>query len=87
MVPIVLSMTNPGVLRQLTKQRQHEIAAAAIHARGFGASFRGVRERVGWSLVGLGARLAIDPQVHNVTYGRGALSERRLRPSSSSRGP
>ncbi|MGO9962159.1 MAG: hypothetical protein ACLPUG_01865 [Acidimicrobiales bacterium] len=51
-------MTNPSLLRQLAEQHQREIFMAT-RARRLGPSPR-LRARLGWSLVGLGVRLALD---------------------------
>ncbi|MGA2530468.1 MAG: hypothetical protein ABSG36_15080 [Acidimicrobiales bacterium] len=51
-------MINPTQLQQLTRQRQREVVTARVRqADPFRQS---VRERLGWSLVGLGARLALN---------------------------
>ncbi|MGA2804975.1 MAG: hypothetical protein ABSF89_11390 [Acidimicrobiales bacterium] len=51
-------MTNPSLLRQLAEQRQREILTVT-RARRLGPSPT-IRARLGWSLVGLGVRLALD---------------------------
>jgi hypothetical protein len=63
-------MINPTQLQQLTRQRQTEVVTA--RARQAELSRQSLRERLGWSLVGLGARLALS------SAQRG-LAEERLR--------
>ncbi|MGO8721460.1 MAG: hypothetical protein ACLQRM_01785 [Acidimicrobiales bacterium] len=71
-------MTNSGVWQQLTKQRQIELAATAMHARRVGSSLPRLRDWLGWSLVGLGAHLALDPQARAEAHGRRLLLEQRV---------
>jgi hypothetical protein len=64
-------MTNPALLQQFTRQREREITAQN-QSRMNGAGRTGLRERIGWSLVSLGARLALDRQVRSQAQWRQA---------------
>ncbi|MGO9584019.1 MAG: hypothetical protein ACLP36_14590 [Acidimicrobiales bacterium] len=66
-------MINPALLEQLSTQRQREILKS-IGVRRLGSSRAKVRERLGWSLVGLGARLALSSQGREAVYWHRALS-------------
>jgi hypothetical protein len=66
-------MINPALLEQLAKQRQREILKS-ISVRRLGSSHAKVRERLGWSLVALGARLALSPQGREAVHWHRALS-------------
>jgi hypothetical protein len=56
---MVHAMTNPSVVQQLGKERGREILEASM-AAGPGWLDGKVRERIGWSLIGLGVHLALD---------------------------
>ena len=55
-------MTNPALLQQFTRQREREITAPN-RSRTPEAGHTSLRERLGWSLVTFGARLALSGQV------------------------
>jgi hypothetical protein len=57
---IVQVMVNPSVLRQLGKEHEREILEASRIPRAAGSMGSRVRERLGWSLIGLGAHLALN---------------------------
>jgi hypothetical protein len=65
-------MVNPSVMQQLAKEQQGEILRASRARRAAGPVLPRARRRLGWSLIGLGAHLALD--------GSGWGSERRLQP-------
>lgn len=71
-------MTNPALLQQLTRQREREIATSTKD-RALGGQHLHVRERLGWSLVSLGARLARDQQVQRAAHLRAAVGYQQLR--------
>jgi predicted alpha/beta hydrolase len=77
MLPRVPPMINPTLLRQLTEQRQREVVSA--RSRSLGPPRRGVRERLGWSLVGLGANLALGSRYRTAEQWHRFLSEERVR--------
>jgi hypothetical protein len=52
-------MLNPSVVQQLGKEHQREILEASRMAEASRSEGLGIRERLGWSLVGLGAHLAL----------------------------
>ncbi|MGD0440088.1 MAG: hypothetical protein ABSB52_05625 [Acidimicrobiales bacterium] len=60
-------MTNPSLLQQLAAQRQREIFTAT-RARRLGAVHPKIRARLGWSLVGLGVRLALDAHAREAVH-------------------
>jgi hypothetical protein len=70
--PRVQDMVNPSVMQQLAKEQQGEILRASRARRAAGPVLPRARRRLGWSLIGLGAHLALD--------GSGWGSERRLQP-------
>ena len=51
-------MVNPSVMQQFAKERGAEILEASQVPRA--PRSRRVRQRVGWSLIGVGARLALS---------------------------
>jgi hypothetical protein len=53
-------MVNPTVLQKLGKEHQREILEASRTPRAPRTLGPMVRQRLGWSLIGLGARLALD---------------------------
>jgi hypothetical protein len=53
-------MVNPTVLEKLGKERQREILEASRTPRLPRTLSPMVRQRLGWSLIGLGVRLALD---------------------------
>jgi hypothetical protein len=53
-------MVNPTVLQKLGKEHQREILEASRTPRVPRTLRPMVRQRLGWSLIGLGARLALD---------------------------
>jgi hypothetical protein len=53
-------MVNPSVLEKLGKEHQREILEASRTPRVPRTLRPMVRQRLGWSLIGLGARLALD---------------------------
>ena len=77
MVPRVPNMINPTRLQQLMRQRQVE--AVAARARRLVPPRPGVRERLGWSLVGLGTRLALASSQRRADHWQHALSEEGVR--------
>jgi hypothetical protein len=52
-------MVNPSLLEQFGKERGREILEASRTPRGPGP-WPKVRQRLGWSLIGLGVHLALD---------------------------
>jgi hypothetical protein len=53
-------MTNPSVMQQLAREHVREILEAG-HVRTAAAPvLPAVRRRLGWSLIGIGAHLALD---------------------------
>jgi hypothetical protein len=70
-------MINPTQMRQLAKQRQLEVVSA--RARRLGPPHAKARERLGWSLVGLGASLALGSSHCRVEQWHRALAEERAR--------
>jgi hypothetical protein len=58
-VRIVGDMLNPSVVQQLGKERQREILEASRIEGASGSEGPGIRERLGWSLVGLGVHIAM----------------------------
>lgn len=72
-------MTNPALLQQLTRQREREIATSTKE-RPFPGLRIDVRERLGWSLVSLGALLARDQQVRRTAHLRSAIGRQRVGP-------
>jgi hypothetical protein len=56
------SMVNPSVLQQLGKEHQREILEASRIPRTADSLVPRARRRLGWSLIGLGAHLAMDGQ-------------------------
>jgi hypothetical protein len=52
-------MTNPSVLQQLAQEHQREILEASRTRRLRDPGGSGVRQRLGWSLIGLGVHLAL----------------------------
>jgi hypothetical protein len=53
-------MVHPWVMEQLVKEHQQEILEASRARGGQSPRVLRIRQRLGWSLVGLGARLALD---------------------------
>ncbi len=53
-------MVNPSLLQQLGAQRQSEILEASRIPRVPVAAGAGLRQRLGWSLIGLGVHLALN---------------------------
>jgi hypothetical protein len=53
-------MTNPSAMEQLGREHRRETLEAGRIRRAAGPPFPRTRERVGWSLIGLGFRLALD---------------------------
>ena len=53
-------MVNPSAMQQLAKQRQHELLEAGRPRRVGEATGPGVRQRLGWTLIGLGVHLALN---------------------------
>jgi hypothetical protein len=58
--PRVQDMFNPSVMQQLAKEQQGEILQASRARRAAGPVLPRARRRLGWSLIGLGAHLALD---------------------------
>jgi hypothetical protein len=74
-------MVNPSLLQQLAREyRREDLAAGAAHGLALRLSHHPIRERIGWSLMGLGARLTRDPLIGTPVYGRRAQE-------SGARGP
>ena len=57
----VRDMVHPAAMEQLAKERQNEILRSSMTRR-TPAPFPKVRERLGWSLIGLGVHLALPGQ-------------------------
>ncbi len=53
-------MINPSLLQQLGRRRQSEILEASRTPRVPVAAGPGLRQRLGWSLIGLGVHLALN---------------------------
>jgi hypothetical protein len=66
-------MVNPSVMQQLAREYRRD-DLAHVHTRGLALrlSHHPIRERVGWSLVGLGLRLTKDPMTGAVGQARSA---------------
>ena len=58
---MVGGMVNPSLLEQFGKEHGLEILASSRTPRG-PVRWPRVRQRLGWSLIGLGAHLALDGQ-------------------------
>ena len=71
-------MVNPSLLRLLAKDREREILAITGARRRHRSPRPTIRERVGWTLVGFGARLARDSQVGAAYSWRGVQNGTRL---------
>ncbi|HEY7946302.1 MAG TPA: hypothetical protein VID75_01430 [Acidimicrobiales bacterium] len=52
-------MTNPSAMQQLAKEHQRDILGASRVPRA-GSLAPKVRQRLGWSLIGLGVHLALE---------------------------
>jgi len=61
-------MVNPSVIQQLAKAREREIFEATRKPRVFVPQRARVRERLGWSLVGLGVHLALNSRDLGASY-------------------
>jgi hypothetical protein len=55
----VIDMVHPSAMQQLARERETEIQEACRTPRTPG-SFPKMRQRLGWSLMGLGAHLALQ---------------------------
>lgn len=73
-------MVNPSLLRLLAKDRERELLALSGARRRHRPRRPTIRERLGWALVGFGARLARDSQVEGAYSWRGVQSDARLHP-------
>jgi hypothetical protein len=58
----VCHMVNPSAMQQLGKEHGREILQTSGAPRPRAVKGSRVRERLGWSLIGLGVRLALDGQ-------------------------
>jgi hypothetical protein len=67
-------MVNPSVMQQLAREYRREDLAAGQALR---LSHHPMRERIGWSLVGLGMRLTKDPFPGAMGQGRHVRSAQR----------
>jgi hypothetical protein len=73
-------MVNPSVMQQLAREyRRDDLAEAQARGLALRLSHHPIRERVGWSLVGLGLRLTKDPFVGAMGQGRSARRAQRAR--------
>jgi hypothetical protein len=54
-------MAHPSLLLQMAKERDREVAAASRRPRPPHPLAPKARERLGWSLIGLGMHLAFSP--------------------------
>jgi hypothetical protein len=64
-------MVNPSLMPQLAQEyRREDLAAREAHGLALRLSHHPIRQRLGWSLMGLGARLTRDPLVGTPLYGR-----------------
>jgi hypothetical protein len=64
-------MVNPSMMQQLAGEyRREDLAAGQSHGLARRLSPHPIRERVGWSLVGLGMRLTKDPFLGAMGQGR-----------------
>jgi hypothetical protein len=64
-------MVNPSAMQQLAKEYQREILEAGrTRRRAVDAAGPGVRERLGWTLIGLGVHLALDGRRHMGSWHR-----------------
>jgi hypothetical protein len=76
-------MVNPAVMQQLAGERRREdLERVRIGGAGLQLAHRSVRERLGWSLVGLGARLAREPLTSGTGYANHARGGQRVRARS-----
>jgi hypothetical protein len=64
-------MVNPSVMQQLAREyRREDLAAGQARGLALRLSHHPIRQRVGWSLVGLGLRLTQDPVLTAMGQGR-----------------
>jgi hypothetical protein len=62
-------MVNPAVMQQLAgEHRREDLERVRIGVAGSRLVHQSVRERLGWTLVGLGARLAGEPSTSGPGY-------------------
>jgi hypothetical protein len=76
-------MVNPAVMQQLAgEHRREDLERVRIGGAGLQLAHRSVRQRLGWSLVGLGARLAQEPMASGTGYGDHGPGDQRARARS-----
>jgi hypothetical protein len=76
-------MVNPAVMQQLAgEHRREDLERVRTGGAGLQLAHPSVRERLGWSLVGLGARLAREPMASGTGYGSHAPGGQRARARS-----